>query len=236
MAYIPKASKEELVKWYFDEKKSPEIIARMFGCHPRSVRAWMYQYGLKLRGAAHLVTGRKAPWNKKPKPSHVIEALRLANTGRAPSNKGNGDAVFQCEICGTEVVDKPYRRSRFCSKDCRGQARGETHWNYKGAADTQRKRLYADALEWRAKIIRRDKKCLSCGSTNRLHAHHLDSWSKHPERRFAVDNGATLCHDCHWAFHRQTSHKDATKAMFDVWIRTSKYQPASTRWAQCRDK
>ncbi len=222
LAYTPKASKEELEHWYFVEKKSPEVIARMFGCHPRSVRAWMYQYGIELLGAAHLITGRKAPWSTGPKPPHVIEAARRANTGRPSPTKGSGDVKFECTVCGKTVSDKPYRRKKFCSKECRGKAHGADHWNYRGAADTQRKRLYAQALTWRRKIISRDKKCACCGSTERLRAHHLDSWSKHPEKRFDLDNGATLCHDCHWEFHRATSHKNATKAMYDVWIRTSR--------------
>jgi hypothetical protein len=225
--YTPKTSKEELERWYLVEKKSPEEIAKMFGVHGKTVRNWMRHHGIDRLGPSHLVTGRKAPWNAKPKPKHVIEALRKANIGREPHNKNSGRIAFSCEVCGTDVFDKPYRKKHTCSKSCRDKMmalrRGELHWNYTdgGTASNQRQRLWAQTQEWRKGVLSRDRVCVSCGSTKRLHAHHLDGWAKHPERRFDPDNGITLCHDCHWRFHREASHKNATREMFEQWIKRS---------------
>jgi len=229
MAYIPKASKEELEQLYFIQKKSPDEIARLYKCTGRSVRGWMYQYGLKLLGPAHLLTGKPAPWNSGPKDPYVIESMRRANIGRSPANKGKGSVIFNCEVCKIEVKDKPYRRKRTCSKKCKDQLshihRGEKHWNYTDGAisSKQRQRWWAKTKEWRQSVLNRnDRKCVRCRSEKRLVAHHLNGWAKHPELRFDIDNGITLCHDCHWTFHRSTSHKNATKAMFEEWMaRTS---------------
>jgi hypothetical protein len=228
MAYTPKASKAELEELYFEQKQSPEKIAQIYKCHPRSVRAWMYQYDIKLLGATHLITGKPAPWNKRPKPPHVLEALRTACVGRTPHNKGKGNISFSCEVCGTYVTDKPYRRKRTCSKTCKDELshlqRGTTHWNYTGAEpSTQRRRLWADAREWRTKILTRDGyKCAACESNKRLGAHHIDGWAANAALRFDTNNGATLCHDCHWNFHRQYSHKKANRAMYEDWLKTMK--------------
>lgn len=58
-----------------------------------------------------------------------------------------------------------------------------------------------DYRVWRAGVIRRDGKCVICGSLKRRHAHHLDSAAYHMEKRFKVDNGVTLCRGCHTNFH-----------------------------------
>lgn len=229
---MTKPSKETLEHLYFKEKKSPEKIGILYARSGRTVRDWMYSYGIELLGATHLITGKPAPWNSGPKPAHVIDAMRKANTGRVPHNKGKGNVSFKCEACGSVVIDKPYRRRRTCSKECRGALRGKTHWNYRdgGVAHHQRERMWAECKEWRLAVLRRDRrKCLACSSTKRLVAHHLDGWAKHPELRFDVDNGATMCHDCHWQFHRDTSHRHATKAMFNAWLEGRKRHPSPDR-------
>ena len=56
--------------------------------------------------------------------------------------------------------------------------------------------------KWRAEVLKRDgKKCVDCGSTKRLHAHHVKHWSTHPDLRHDVSNGQTLCADCHAKQH-----------------------------------
>lgn len=54
---------------------------------------------------------------------------------------------------------------------------------------------------WRVAVIRRDKRCRVCGSIKKRQAHHVKDASNHPEHRFDVDNGVTLCYGCHKAFH-----------------------------------
>jgi hypothetical protein len=55
-------------------------------------------------------------------------------------------------------------------------------------------------IAWRKACLQRDNhRCVVCGRGRpaRLEVDHIHSWSKHPELRFDVDNGQTLCHSCH---------------------------------------
>jgi len=71
---------------------------------------------------------------------------------------------------------------------------------------------------WRVKVIRRDKKCVVCGSIKDRQAHHLNSGSYFPDERFDVDNGVCLCKECHINFHtnfKNSFREKCTKKDFD---------------------
>jgi len=55
---------------------------------------------------------------------------------------------------------------------------------------------------WRNKVLARDKyKCVKCGATDRLVAHHVIYWSEDITKRISVENGMTLCEKCHAKEH-----------------------------------
>ena len=57
---------------------------------------------------------------------------------------------------------------------------------------------------WRKKVFERDnftcRKCEKVGG--KLNAHHINPFSTHPELRFDIENGLTLCHSCHVELHK----------------------------------
>lgn len=56
--------------------------------------------------------------------------------------------------------------------------------------------------QWRKNVFIRDNfQCQHCGSKNNIQAHHKVSWKSSQELRYDVDNGITLCRDCHLAAH-----------------------------------
>src|SRR5699024_1487888 len=54
---------------------------------------------------------------------------------------------------------------------------------------------------WRKKVVERDGACVQCGEKNNLHAHHISHWADDPINRINLDNGATLCSECHAKEH-----------------------------------
>lgn len=90
---------------------------------------------------------------------------------------------------------------------------GENSPRWQGGKTPYTKRLRGTKKfkDWRMSIFKRDdytcQKCNERGGT--LHPHHIKSFTVYPELRFDVNNGSTLCVDCHRLFHKtygQISH------------------------------
>lgn len=55
---------------------------------------------------------------------------------------------------------------------------------------------------WRKAVLERDLNvCQICGSTENLHAHHIEPFAKNIDKRLDLDNGITLCENCHKKIH-----------------------------------
>ena len=55
---------------------------------------------------------------------------------------------------------------------------------------------------WRKDVLERDKfTCKECSSKVSVVAHHIKPWTDFPENRFDVNNGKTLCQECHKKEH-----------------------------------
>ena len=69
-----------------------------------------------------------------------------------------------------------------------------------GAGDDRNMPEY---IAWRAAVYERDDfTCQECGRRGvSLNAHHIKHWQHHPELRFDLSNGITLCEDCHAKKH-----------------------------------
>ncbi len=78
-----------------------------------------------------------------------------------------------------------------------------------------------EILDWAHKI-RSTGKCVICGSSQNLAAHHLESYRDNPELRYDIKNGVCLCAQCHVEYHTQflgNYRVLATVATFDKFMR-----------------
>ena len=111
-----------------------------------------------------------------------------------------------CAHCGTKFYVQPALAHRqFCSKPCADiggfRYTGKEHPNYR--EDARRRNRCNEHAKWREAVLARDGGvCQHCGTSGvELHAHHLKSHKDHPDLRFVLSNGITLCYRCHWAVH-----------------------------------
>ncbi len=125
-----------------------------------------------------------------------------------------GKRTKPCQQCGklfTHKIITTFKKQKFCSKVCadKGGFRysGENHPNYSPTA--RRRNRGGQHHKWVNAVLSRDKAtCQHCGVKNvDLHAHHIKSYKNHPELRFDVANGLTLCFSCHWAVHTALTAK-----------------------------
>ena len=82
---------------------------------------------------------------------------------------------------------------------------GANNPNWKGGVSKKNKTERQLAMEkieyklWRRSVFERDNfTCQFCGERgSRLNADHIKPWILFPELRYAIDNGRTLCEECH---------------------------------------
>jgi hypothetical protein len=152
----------------------------------------------------------KIPWNK-------------GTTGICKSNSGTfkkGQSSWNKGLKGYSVSwnkgkPKSEKTKRKISQSLMGRPTGRTgalsnFW--KGGKSSEYTKL-KNSLKWknwrRAIFERDDYTCQECGERNYkgngksvwIHPHHLKSRHEFPELQFDIDNGQTLCRDCHRKTH-----------------------------------
>lgn len=107
---------------------------------------------------------------------------------------------IDCVICNKkfETVPSKIGVRKFCSKACYLVAHKVILENIKQLRESHEYKI------WRITVYKRDNfKCQSCGKVgNGIEAHHIKPISLYPELIFSVDNGITLCEDCHKIVHK----------------------------------
>ena len=74
---------------------------------------------------------------------------------------------------------------------------------------------------WRKKVYEKDNyTCQCCGDNkgHNLNSHHLDGYNWCKEKRTDINNGVTLCEDCHKEFHNIYGKGNNTKEQFDEFM------------------
>ncbi|WP_461247694.1 HNH endonuclease [Treponema sp. R6D11] len=115
-----------------------------------------------------------------------------------------------CVVCGKKLerhpsdMQKSINKKVFCSPKCWYQYNQEkNHYSWGGGQDD---RMCPKGRTWRKLVIERDKGiCRLCHSSIRPEAHHIKPFRSHPELRYDLDNGITLCHECHLKLARNES-------------------------------
>lgn len=144
----------------------------------------------------------KKPWNYGLKAKDDPRVARHANiidktTGRPINYKGGN---FDCIECGKQLGSRQ-PKNKLCSR-CFGKSiSGPNHYNWRGGITPKHQAIRNSQKykKWRQAIFERDDfTCVWCGIRGyKLNADHIKSFADNPHLRFEIDNGRTLCIDCH---------------------------------------
>lgn len=140
-----------------------------------------------------------------------------------------GEKEYECIECGKKFTRRGHGKNingknKYCSIKCAAINRGkknrrENHWNFKGEGGriTRPIRGLAKYEEWRMKVFSRDNfKCTKCDSDKSIQAHHIKGLSGmvtqyikyfgklnvYDDTFYDVNNGQTLCIECHKDIHK----------------------------------
>lgn len=119
-----------------------------------------------------------------------------------PCSKSKSLNDIICQRCQKKITVKKWANKKFCSMACTLSHRsGSLNSNYRGGITPENKKIRAspEYKAWRISVFERDKyHCVICNKHGGvLHADHIKQFAFFPELRLDINNGRTLCVDCH---------------------------------------
>lgn len=140
-----------------------------------------------------LITDDKVMKTRIKKGQHLGVGTEFKK-GDIPWNKGKKN------IYKKESIDK-------MSKSHIGQKTGKDNPNWKGGISTGRNKVHLtqEYRQWRKSVFERDNyTCVICGEVGgRINAHHIKLYKDYPKLRLDINNGITLCQECHRIKHKR---------------------------------
>lgn len=141
--------------------------------------------------------------------------VRKDTKGKTSPFKGKKHSTTSCQKMSLSRYGNTNRLGKPCSSEQKSYirqrtiekaARGVKHPNWKGGITPENiaLRQSPEYIDWRRGVFERDGyTCQHCGDNRggNLEAHHIKLFSDYPEFRFVIDNGLTLCNNCHRKVH-----------------------------------
>jgi hypothetical protein len=201
---------EMLKGLYLEQRKTTREIAAITGASPKTVIRRLQAAGVELRapGPEHHMQLKDAVWLR-----HQYEVLGKSSILIADEIGASGGVVATwLRQHGIKARPRGQNKGRKFGDEFRkklseakkGKYTGKANPNWRGAKVHPDKRLRASyaTKKWSADVRERDgHKCVECGSSGKLHAHHIKPWKQAPELRWDLSNGITLCPTCHQKAH-----------------------------------
>ena len=139
-----------------------------------------------------------------------------ANTKGTDHPNWKGRVALKCATCGRTVVKRPSEASHnvFCRRECfytflSKTTNGASSRHWRGGMKKEREwwLTYDGGRKWRTACKQLDEyTCQICNTkfsrhTKGLNVHHCLSFASYPEYRSLIENGTTVCSQCHGWLH-----------------------------------
>jgi len=203
-----------LYQKYLTEELSTSQIGKLCGMNNGTIWYWLNKHGIKIRSIAEAQTGARHPMFGKHIPNERKKRQSLTLTGRIRSEDHCKNLSISCKgnknrlgHTNSDEHNEKIRNAHLGSQNPMFGVTGESHPKWKGGVAPRNHliRTSSKYKEWRLAVFERDNyTCQNCrahsgnGKAVYLHAHHIYPFAKYPEKRFDVNNGLTLCIDCHF--------------------------------------
>ncbi len=163
----------------------------------------------------------------------IINNLQFIQPFDRVDKSGNIRWSMRC-FCGNIFITTPQRIVAKTTSSCGCYRRkvaseaqklrvGSKHPNWNPNLtneDRLYKRAIRETVNWRNEVYIRDCfTCIKCKKVGgKINAHHIDGWNWCVEKRFDINNGATLCIGCHTKFHSIYGRGDNTSWQFEQFL------------------
>jgi len=208
---------ELLLALYHGNDYSVIQIGKIFECTSSVIIDRLNEFKILKKGN-HLFAKGNKPWNNNKLGCFTDETLKKMSESRIGRFCGENSSCWvekvqcRCNWCDMIFWINPgiinNGGGKYCSSEC-GYSHmsiinsGENHWNWQGGV-SRRYGVNGTIKKWRQQVFKRDNwTCQECGKIGgNLCAHHIKFWYKYPDFRFDINNGQTLCKQCHLEYHK----------------------------------
>lgn len=220
-------SKEEIYDLYWNKKLNQNEISKKLNIPRPTLQYWFNKYKIQRRSIsdANKLSYKNGRVTLKGRPSKLkgIKCSEEAKRKMRESHKGKHyspftefkkgmPSIFKGKRHRKESIEKnrekaikrlkiPYKRQKLIERvSSYWFKKGIEHPNWDGGITSinENIRKSSKMKSWKKQILKRDNyTCLWCGSKEKLEADHIKPFSLYPELRFDIDNGRTLCKECH---------------------------------------
>jgi len=157
-----------------------------------------------------------------------------------PSKTSKAYIICKCDVCGKEVkirYNLVNKNGNYVCKNCvfsskefkekmsnKSYLKGKTGYlspSYNSNLTDEERKHTRNTYNWKKEVHQKDNyTCQKCGYVGKkydgiLQAHHINNYKNFKELRNTIDNGITLCKDCHKSLHKEfgkfTNKKDLEK-------------------------
>jgi len=183
--------------------------------HMSSVRNWLNKFDIPIRQGSEAI---KTQWIDADERRELSRNLANENLQQESVRKRIK------KIQQTEEYKLKQSKTKSGSNNGMFGVIGENHprWD---ESRTHEKRIEErktfEYSQWRNSVFERDGwKCRICNDDTggNLTAHHLNSYDEFESERYLVDNGITLCDECHKRFHSLYGYGKNTKEQFESFV------------------